>query len=210
MNAHVIAFEARRCGVAALLTPVAVAACILGASRLAASGDGTPEMVGVGMVRLVADVLPVTVGLTAATALTRETMTELHLSLPTSFVVTTLRRVALVFAAATLAAAIAIGGLAGNNQWWHPATGPTALLVPLGPSVLLIGVACYSATVLRSGAAAAAVVVAAWLAQLLILDRLLGVWQVNRMMLIALGLFMLWMAARRIADGDTVLTGAAQ
>lgn len=207
MNVNVVGFEARRCGIATLLTPLVVAAGILGASRLAAGGEGTPEMVGVGMVRLVADVLPVTVGLAAASALSRERMTELHLTLPTSLIVTILRRVGLILAAATVASAVAIAGLMTSRQWWHPATGATAMLVPLGPSILLVGVACYSTTVTRSGAASAAIVLAAWLGQLLILDRFLGVWQMNRLMLAGLGLVALAMAARRIADGDTVLKG---
>lgn len=210
MSVQAIGFEARRCGVMTLMTPVIVAALILGASRLAAGGEGTPEMVGVGMVRLVADVLPVTVGLTASSALTRERMIELHLSLPTSFAVTTMRRVGLVLAAATVASVVAIGGLMLNHQWWHPATGATAILVPIGPAVLLVGVACYAVTMLRSAAASAAVVVAAWLAQLLILDRLFGTWQVNRLMLVGSGIVALGMAARRVVDGDSVLTEGAQ
>lgn len=207
MNAKLWSFEARRCGVAALAIPVFVALAILGTSWMAARSDGPSDMIGLSMLRLVANVLPLTVGLAAVTVISRDRMVELQLSLPTPYATTTARRLGLLLGTAMVSATASMAGIALNGQWSHPSSGLASLLVPLGPTVLLVGSAAWTGMSTRSGIASASLVIAAWMLQLLVLDRLVGIWQANRIVLVFLGALAWLLAIHAISDGDRMLKG---
>lgn len=202
--------EARRCGKAALGLPVLAALAIVAMSVVVRSENAaSAHDAGVGMVRLVADVLPVAAGLAAASAAARDRMAEIHLALYTRYGVTVRRRLLVVTALVLVASALCVGGLMLAGQWNHPAGGPLALLVPLGPAGLLIGAAAWAQATLRSTAAASSVVLGVWLVQLLWLDRFISSWIVNRSLLLLLGAGMAVLAFRALGDSERQLAGSA-
>jgi hypothetical protein len=202
--------EVRRCGKAAPALPLLAATAIIAMSLLVDSQDAvSAEDTGTGMVRLVATVLPVAAGLAAATAAARDPMVEVQLALPTPYAVTVRRRLIVVTLAALLAGGVCIAGLALAGQWNHPAQGPAALLVPLGPSVLLIGTAAWAQARMRSTAAASSVVLGVWLLQVMWLDRFISSWVVNRSLLLALGAVLAALAVRALRDSERQLAGSA-
>ncbi len=88
------------------------------------------------------------------------------------------RTVGLVTVAVVAAAAVSIAGIATLGEWSHPARGPLAVLVPLGSSLLLIGAGAVAQVLAQSTAAASTIVVGVWLFQLIMIDRIVPVWQV--------------------------------
>lgn len=135
--------ETRRAGPAALGLPILTAAAVAAVSVLVhAHTDGATA--GPTMVKLVADLFPVTAGLAAAAVLGRESALELQLTVPTAYRATVARRLA-VLAVVVLAGAIGCLSVVGaEGQWTHPAQGPVAVLIPLAPAVLLLGAGAYA------------------------------------------------------------------
>jgi hypothetical protein len=196
---------------------VAVAAPAIAAVVVAAMAVLMPvprgvdsAQVGIGLVRVLANLLPLAAGLAAASALGRERMVELQLTMPTSYRVTTRRRLELLLGMSLAAAAAAIVALAVTGRWEHPAAGPLALLVPIGPAVFLIGVAAWAQVRLLSTAASSTVVIGGWLFQALVFDRFVQNWQLNRGLLIVIGLVLMSLALRRLQDGERLLRGMAE
>jgi hypothetical protein len=207
-NVDIWIHETRRCGVAALTLPLLGTAGIAAMSvAVAAAQAAGREGVGEGMVRLVALVFPIAPGLGAVAAIGRERMTEFHASLPTPYPTTVLRRLLVLAAVTVLIAAILVGTLIARDQWEHPATGLPALLVPLGPAFMLTGTGVWAVARLRSMAAASAIVIGAWLAEVFFLDRLIGVWQVNRITLAAIGVAFAVLALRRLHGLEDLVYG---
>jgi hypothetical protein len=205
------AYEARRCGPAALILPVLAAAAVVAASIAAnANQSGKSAAVGAGMVRLVAILIPIAAGVAAAAALGRERMTELQITVPTSYGATTLRRLILIVAVVVVGGELAIGTTMAFGQWHHPAGGPLALLVPLGPSLLLIGLGAWAQVTLQSTAGASTTVIGGWLIQLIILDRIIGVWQINRTFLSVAGMVLIALAVRRLRDTERLIRGGSE
>lgn len=204
-------YEARRCGAAALSLPLLAAALVAAASLTARSvGAADSETIGFGIVRLITTLLPVAAGLGIAAALGRERAIELQLSVPTPYRTTVLRRIAAVAAVVVLASAVAIIEAALLGYWSHPATGVLALIVPLGPALMLVGMGAWSQVMLQSTAGASAVVLGAWLFQLLILDRFIVVWQINRALLAIAGGLLVVLALRRLDDTEHLLRGGTE
>jgi hypothetical protein len=210
MQSELWIHETRRCGRAALSLPLVCAVVVVVASLLAAQGEGPPGAVAAGMIRLVADVFPMTVGMAAVTALSRERAVELQVTLPMPYALTVLRRLALLAAVTTVAATGVVVWLVQANQWDHPARGPLSLLVPLGPAALLIGTAALAGVVLRSAAAASAIVLGTWLMQVIVLDRILGTWQLNRVLLGLGGVALTLSALGRCEDGERLIQGETE
>lgn len=200
-------YEARRCGPTGLALPWlgAIAIALVSAAVAGANHDGTAA--GAGMVRLVALVFPITAGIAAVAALGREQMAELQLTFPTRYRRTVLRRIALLAATTTAAAAALVLVLAAQDQWDHPAHGPLALLVPLGPAALFIGAGAWALARIRSVGGASVAVVGAWFVELLFLDRLVGVWQVNRVLLLLAGAGLTIVTVRLFDNPERFLRG---
>lgn len=200
------AYEARRCGPAALALPILTCVVVLvcaAAARSATTAD--PHTVAAGMVRLVSLLIPVAAGIATTAALGRERLTELQLSLPIDYRTTVRRRLVVVTGVVTVAAAVAVGVLIAFDQWEHPARGPLALLIPLGPSLLLVGVGTWADVALRSTAGASAVVVGAWLLEVTMFDRVMGSWQANRVLLILAGAVFVGLAMRGLRDTERLI-----
>jgi hypothetical protein len=203
-------YEARRAGPAALTLPLLAAGGITAlAMAVSATHQATTQAAGLTMVRLVADVLPITVGLAAAAILGRERLLEVQLTLPTSYPVTVRRRLSVLGVVALIAAAAALAVLDAAGQWTHPAHGPLALLVPAGPAVLLAGAGAWAGARWQS-AAASTMVIGVWLGQLLVWDRFVGIWQMNKVLLMAVGAGLLVAALRRLSDTEHLLAGAGR
>ena len=204
-------YEARRAGPAALALPLLAAGGIVAVSiAVSAAHQATTQGAGLTMVRLVADVLPVTVGLAAAAVLGRERLLEVHLSLPTPYPVTVRRRLGVLGVVALIAATATLAVLDAAGQWTHPAHGPLALLVPAGPAVLMAGAGAWAGARWQSAAAASTTVIGVWLGQLLVWDRFVGIWQLNKVLLAAVGAGLLVAALRRLSDTEQLLAGAGR
>lgn len=203
-------YEARRAGPATLVLPVLAAGGIIAVSIAVSAAGHTTQTERLAMIRLVADVLPVTVGLAAAAVLGRERLLEVHLCLPTRYPVTVFRRIGVLGVVALTAAMAVLAVLNVTGQWDHPARGPVGLLVPAGPAVLLAGAGVWAGARWQSAAAASTTVLGAWLVQLLAWDRIVGVWQLNKLLLIVGGAGLLWAALRRLSDTERLLAGAGR
>jgi hypothetical protein len=181
---------------------VAALAVITVSFAAGGAGQGNATNIGVGMVRLLADVFPVAAGLAAVTAAAGDRLIEVLLSLPTGYPTLVRRRVTVVVVLMTMSAGAAVIVLALAGQWANPAWGPLALLVPMGPAILLIGTATFAQAALRSSAAASTVVIAAWLVQVLLVDQFIGYWVANRLFLIAAGAILFMLGMRRLSDSE--------
>lgn len=158
--------EARRCGKQAFVLPVTAA---LAAYAAAAGGQGGPGG-GIAVLgrSLLTCALPAATALACAAVVAREPMRELHQSLPTPYARTVARRLAWPAAATAVAAPALVTLVAATGR----ALDVAAALWELAGLTALLGGAAVWATV-RSGSAAPAtgLVVAAVLAKLLLVDR---------------------------------------
>lgn len=203
--------EARRAGPAALALPLLAAGAIIAVSiAVSAAHQATTQAAGLTMVRLVADALPVTVGVAAAAILGRERLLEVQLTLPTPYPVTVRRRLGVLAVVALIATTATLAVLGAAGQWTHPAHGPLALLLPAGPAVLLGGAGAWAGARWQSGAAASTTVIGVWLGQLLVWDRFVGMWQLNKVLLLVAGTGLLVGALRRLSDTERMLAGAGR
>lgn len=202
-------YEGRRAGPAALALPVLGAVGVIVVAVLAhAAYDASPHNQGLTMVRLVADGFPITAGLAAVALVGRERMVELHLSVATDYARTLRRRLTVLGAVTLLGAVACVSVLGAQGQWVNPASGIVAVLIPAAPSIMLIGGGVWAGVQLGSAAAASITVLFLWLAQMTVLDRLVGVWQVNRTLLILIGIGFLLAARHRAGDSEHLLTAA--
>ncbi|WP_253888493.1 hypothetical protein [Actinokineospora diospyrosa] len=153
-------YEARRAGRHLLAAPPLLAIALL-VTGLAAPGAG---FTGDWLARVLA---PLVAGLATAAVVAGEPAVELHTTLPTPLPTTFARRVALLGGSTLLSAvALALALLPA------PA-GYARLAAVCGLAVLLMGVGAWAAVALRSTAGASTVVLAAWFADLFVLERVL-------------------------------------
>lgn len=158
--ADVWRYEARHAGRHLLVASPLLAAILL------IAGFGLP---GAGFARawLAEAAPPLLAGLAAAAIVAGERAVELHLSLPTPLRRTLGRRLALL-GASTAAGALLLGaGLLPDAR----ALSRFAQLCGFG--AMLVAAGAWAAAALRSVPGASTVVLAAWLADLLVLDRIL-------------------------------------
>ncbi|MFD9888733.1 hypothetical protein ACFWY9_05300 [Amycolatopsis sp. NPDC059027] len=186
--------EVRRGGRLVLALPLA-AAVVLG---------GLVPSLGAGIVTrtLVADALPVVAGLAAASVLTGERLVELHLTLPAPYPATVARRLAWL-AVSALAGAVVLVAVPAAAGVLSGAAGALAGVVAF--TAALLGVAAYAAARVRSAAGASAVVFAAWLAKVLVFDQAIRSVPVQVVLLLAAGVVLLRLAARRLGDIEALL-----
>ncbi|WP_431034437.1 hypothetical protein ACQYWQ_12185 [Streptomyces sp. P6-2-1] len=154
--------EARHCGRQAFVLPV-LAALLAATAAFAHSGAGTL------LARtLLVCALPVATALACASVTAREPMPELHLSLPTPYPRTVLRRLCWPASIAVLGAT-ALSLLPGAARFG----GPVLLLPELaGLTTLLCGLAVWATARAGSATPAAGLVLSAVLVKVLLLDQL--------------------------------------
>lgn len=197
--------ETRRCGLAAAVLPMAIGGAVV-VTAVALRGEGAA--VGNGMVRVSAMVFPLGCGLAAAAALGRERLIELQVSVSTPYRLTVARRLVVITALSTLGAVAMVVGLHGAGLWRHPAGGALGLLVPMGPSLFLIGVAAWACAALRFNAGAcAAVVVGAWVFEVFIWGNYIALWQLNAGLLLAAGVLAAARGVRLLDNTERLVTG---
>ncbi|MGY1578118.1 hypothetical protein [Streptomyces sp. MN13] len=156
------AYEARRCGRGALVLPLLAA---LAAWAAMATGPHGGSLLGRA---LLSTALPAATALACGSVIAREAMTELHLTLPTDYPRTVLRRLCWPAGSTAVAAAALVGALTAADRGIRPA----AVLVELaGLTVLLTGCALWATARAGSSGAGAGLVTAVCLAKLLLLDR---------------------------------------
>ena len=200
--------ETRRCGVAAAGAPVLTGVGVL---ALAVVLRGGGVAVGTGMVRLSATLFPLACGLGAASALGRERLVELQVSVVTPYALTVARRLTVITALSAGSAVVMLAGLHGAGLWRHPAGGAAGLLVPMGPALFLIGVAAWASAALRLHAApAAAVVVAAWVFDVFIWSSYVAQWQVNTTLLLIAGVLAAVGALLLFGDAERLVAAGAR
>ncbi|MFF9345841.1 hypothetical protein [Streptomyces sp. NPDC014734] len=154
--------EARRCGRQAFVLPILAA---LLAFTAVATGSGT----GVVFDRaLLSCALPTATALACAAVMAREPMLELQLSLPTPYPRTVARRLAWPASVTAIAVLTLVALVAATGH--RP--GPVATLLELsGLTMLLSGAALWATVRTGSAAPATGLIVAAVLAKLLLIDR---------------------------------------
>lgn len=198
--------EARRCGLAAAVLPVTIAATIVALAVFLRGGDAAA--VGAGLIRLGAFVFPLGCGLAAAAALGRERLLEWQLGVWMPYWCTVLRRLVIITALSSIGGAAMVVGLHLTGLWNHPADGLLGLLVFIGPSVFFIGVAALSGTVFRFNAGAcAAVVVGAWIFEVFVWGNVIGVWQINTGVLLAAGALATVAGLRLLSNSERLIVG---
>lgn len=188
-------YEMRRCGPAVLAVPPLAGITVGIASSLA----GWQSL-------LLGEVLPVLVALPAAAVADGDPLRELHETLPRRYVRTAACRLGIaagavltgVVAAAVLCAAF--GG--GASVLGHAAAA-------LCSAVLLVGIGALVGAASSSAAAASTAMIAVWLGQLLLGDRILGDDAARLLVPACVGCAALALALRRFDSGADVL-GAAR
>jgi hypothetical protein len=158
--------EVRRAGWAALLTPPIAAAVVLGAAVDEAARLDQPSQDTAHILQALLEMaLPLAAGVGAASLVGRDPVVELHLTLPTTYRSTILRRLAVSAGwVAVLALTAAVVMVASG--WWHrwPAAHPplAGQLTWLAPTLCLAGLGVLAGALSSSPAAATSAVVALW------------------------------------------------
>jgi hypothetical protein len=165
MRTGLWAYEARRVGWPVLATPAAVIAGVIAVAAVMTEG-GAPRHA---VVRLVVAGLEVMLPLAAAIGATelvgRDRAVELHLSLPTPYRVTLLRRLAITLAWPALLAAASTAVL-HTLDWWAPThSGAAGVLVWLAPLFWLPALGVFLAVLLRNATAASGLIAGLWLVE---------------------------------------------
>ncbi len=199
--------EAKRCGPAAFALPALVVAAIALLCYFDTRGHYDPDSLGSGLIRLAVAGLALASGLAAASAVSRERMLEVQLTLPTSYPVTIRRRVLLVGLAVVLAAGVLVVVLAGLGLWSGPGGLAAAPVRLLGPAMLPAGVGVYFAIASRSAAAGSTAAVAGWLAVLLVWNTYVQAMLVNTGVQLIVGLAFAVLGIRAARDTERLLTG---
>lgn len=196
MIGSIVGHEVRRCGVPAVAVLAGTAAAV--ALVLVAVPSG---WVG----RQAIAVFPLAVGMAAAMVVGGEAALELHLTLPTPYPHTLLRRLAALLGSAAIGLAGLVAVLAAAGR----AGDPVRVLVDTsGLVALLTGAAVWAAVVLGSAGASSSVVLTAWLAKLLVLDGVFRGSAVGAGVAVLGGVALL-VAARARLDDPEHLTRAA-
>jgi len=192
-----VRYEVRRCGGAALAVPTGTAAA-LGVLLLTLSSSWTGWLVG--------SAFPVAVGMAAAMVIAGEDALELHLTLPTAYPRTVRRRLAVL----AVVSAAALAGLVGVLAAAARVAEPAAVLLTTGClATLLFGTAVCVAVPTGSAGAASAVVLAVWLAKLLVLGGVLGRSGLGVVTVALAGVVLLAVAARLLGDEEILMKGAS-
>lgn len=193
MNWERMRYELRILGARTFVLPLGVAAIYLGFSVLthnAALGSSHSTTyanfeLSRGLLALLENGLPLAAGLLAALAAHGDAVLELHLTLPTSYRSTILRRLgqiggwALVTTLA-ICVAVIVGGF-----WIVPVDQPLGQLVWLTPLLWYISAGAVLTLVLRSRVASSTVLGMTWIAQFLFKPDFLGSPTLQRLYLFA-------------------------
>lgn len=168
MRLTVWRYEWRRLGWPALLgAPMALAALALLAAL--AQVGGKPQQVN-SILSDMLDVLPLVAGFGAAAAVRPDNLFELHLSLPTSFRTTALRRLALTIGWTALLSLAVVSWLAISGRLIWPVTFPAAQLIWLSPLLWLAATGAAVTLGLRAFAIGSGLVAALWVLERLFSD----------------------------------------
>lgn len=195
--------EVRRCGKQALVLPV-LAALLSCLATLTGPAGGT--LLGRS---LLTSALPAATALACAAVVARERMLELHLSLPTPYPRTVARRL-LWPAAVTAFSALTLVTVVRAAE--HSLDVGAALLELAGLTVLLAGGAVWATVRSGSPAPATGFVVAAVLAKLLLVDRVVPEGAGQAVPALLAGSVLILLALRAVdgagrADRETTVTG---
>lgn len=199
--------EARRCGPAAFALPALVVLAIALLCFFDTRGHYDRDSLGSGLIRLAVAGLALAAGLAAASAVCRERMLEVQLTLPTEYSTTLRRRIVLVALAVTVAAASVIAVLAGLGLWSGPGGLVASPLRLLGPAALPAGLGVYFGISARSAAAGSTAAVAAWLAVLLVWNTYVQAMVVNAGVQLLVGLLSAALGVRAARDTERLLVG---
>ncbi|WP_152522865.1 hypothetical protein [Nocardiopsis potens] len=190
------AYEAGRAGPAAIAAPAGIAVLIAAATAGAGIDPGPLGARGAGAVVALA------AGMAAVAAVGREHALELQLTLPVSYRVTVLRRLAPVAVAALAGGAAAAAAAAAG----HPRAGPAeAVLGACGFILLMIGAGAWGAIRTGSAAGGSSLVLGVWAAKLFLLDRLAGPPALQAVLSGAGAALLVCLAVRRLGDTEALM-----
>lgn len=182
-------YEARHCGKAALALPLPAAACVAAVALLA--GPAWRDL-------LAGTVYPVLAAFAVADTAGSEPAPELQASVVRPYWTTMARRLAVSGAAVTAGAVLLAVALStvSDPLWTFAQAWCSAMF--------LGGVAAAAGARLRSVSGASTVLLAAWLGQLLVLDRVLGEPVTKVAVPLAAGVVLVAMALHRLAAAENL------
>ena len=221
-------YEARRAGWAAFLgPPVAVTLGVAAALANPVPGEVPTARILLGALEMA---VPLAAAVACASLVGRDPVAELQLTARTPYRVTLLRRMAVTLGWTAVVAALTAAALIATGWWarWPANHGPLAgQLTWIAPTLGLSGLGFAAAAVLRSPAAAGALVTTLWAIQQFFADlaqqhlpgRLLylfattrgtvpGDWTANRLTLLGVGAALIALAmvvlgrSERLIDGE--------
>ncbi|MCP9967279.1 hypothetical protein LUW74_27760 [Actinomadura madurae] len=218
-------YEARRAGWTAVLgPPIAVAVGVAAAFANPEPGDTTTARILLGALEMA---VPLAAGVGCASLVGRDPAVELHLAAPTPYRVTLLRRMAVTLGWAAVVAVPTAAVLIATGWWarWPANHGPLAgQLTWAAPTVGLGAAGFASGAVLRSPAAAGALITTVWALQQFFADmaqrhlpgRLLylfattrgaapGDWTGNRLALLGTGAALIALALVVLARSERLI-----
>ncbi|MFB9441903.1 hypothetical protein Dvina_51140 [Dactylosporangium vinaceum] len=159
-------YEARRAGWAALLgPPIAVALGVAAALASPLPGESTTARILLGGLEMA---VPLAAGVACASLVGRDPATEIQLTAPTPYRVTLLRRMAVTLGWTAAIALLSAAVLIATGWWdrWPASHGPlVGQLIWAAPTAGLSGLGFAAGALLRSPAAAGALVTTLWTIQ---------------------------------------------
>jgi hypothetical protein len=166
--------ELRALGIGTLGLPILAAAIFLGVSLLAGydvrqtshSDAQAHHDIALGLLFLLEFGLPPVAGIAAANLVASNPAVELHLTLRRSYAGVMWLRLALFVAWVALAAAGASALILAAGYWLAPQTAPRSQLIWAAPTLWFVGAGAVLSLLLRSRAAAGAVLGMIWLGEL--------------------------------------------
>lgn len=212
--------EVRRIGWAALVTPPAVAALVALLGVLQAFGSADDAYTARTFHGVLAQGIPLALGIVAGSLIGRDPATELQLSVVREYRGTLLRRLILAAGWAGVIAVITTIAVVASGWWYRLPSAPDPVLGQLtwlAPALALGGLGFLIAALSRTAALAAGLVSGVWLVELMIGSTLRGsswlelldlfarrgtdtaAWMANRGVLLAIGAALL-VAAWRVLD----------
>lgn len=220
--------EIRRTGWAALVTPPAVAGLVALLGVLQALGTQNDASTARTFHGVLAQGIPLAVGIVAGSLVGRDPATELQLSVVREYRGTLLRRLALTASWAAVIALVATVAVVATGWWYRLPSAPdpvTGQLTWLAPAFALGGLGFLVAALSRTAALAAGIVAGVWLVELMIGSTLRGSsrlellnlfaartaepaeWLANRAVLLAIGAALLLAAWRALDRPEHLLKG---
>lgn len=165
MRVNGYGYEGRRLGVGSLAMPLLVLALFVGLAGVMAVGGESSRRVGRMLVAGLELGLPLAAGFASATLVSHDPSVELHLTLPTRYRATVVRRLALLTGWTGLVAAATAVAMLAAGLWVVPGPFLVGQLAWLAPLLWFVALGAALALLFRGRAASAGSLAGIWVLQ---------------------------------------------